>query len=110
VRHRGAQLDQFGGRVAMHGPVQLVLHGGEEVLAQLVPRVVVDAGGIDVGDLLVEQPLRGPDVADALQQFVEVVSAQRAPGLEALVVEGEAFGQQFRQACRSPLAKGCAPM
>jgi hypothetical protein len=33
--------------------MELVLHGGEEGLADLGVGVVVDAGGVDVGDLLV---------------------------------------------------------
>ena len=85
--------------------MQLVLHGGKEGLADRVGRVVVDAGGVDVRDLLVEQPLRGADVADALEQFVEVVSAQRAAFLEALVIQREAFDQQLGQARGGPLAK-----
>jgi len=53
--------------------VHLVLHGFEEIDADLQGGIVVDAGGIDVGDFLVEPPLRGTDVLDAAQQFFEVV-------------------------------------
>jgi len=52
--------------------VQLVLHRIEKHLGQLRVAVVVDAGGVDVGDLLVEEPFAGANVPYAGQQFVEM--------------------------------------
>jgi hypothetical protein len=42
------------------GPVQLILHGGKEVLGCRHVGVVVDAGSVDVSDLLIETALAGP--------------------------------------------------
>ena len=77
----GPLANDLGGGMPVGRPVHLVLHGLEEQLGQLGLRVVVDAGGVDVGDLLVEQPFAGADVADAGEQFVEVVGPERASAL-----------------------------
>ena len=53
--------------------MHLVLHRGKELLGHLGVRRVVHARGVDIEDLLVEAPFGGPDVADALQLFVEVI-------------------------------------
>ena len=83
--------------------MHLVLHGLEKLLRQFGVAVVVDAGGVDVGDLLVEEPLAGANVANAGQQFVEVVLPERAPRLDALIVQREALDQQFAEPGRGPL-------
>ena len=85
--------------------MHLVLHRLEKHLGQLRIAVVVDAGGVDVGDLLVEEPLAGANVPDARQQFVEIVLPQRPSGLDALVVEREPLDQQLAEPCRGPLAE-----
>lgn len=51
--------------VPVRGPVHFVLYGFEEFLRELIVAIVVDAGGIYIGDLLIEEPLAGADVADA---------------------------------------------
>src|ERR1035441_6011790 len=89
----------------MSGPVQLVLHRLEKYLGQFRVAVVVDAGGVDVGDLLVEEPLAGADVPDAGQQFVKIILPQRPSGLDALVVERKPLDQQLAKPCRGPLAE-----
>jgi len=86
----GALHDQLRGRSAVDRVVHLVLHRGEEVAGELHGRVVVDAGRVDVGDLLVEAPFTGPDLLDADEQFVEV-PVPALGLLEALVVEHEAL-------------------
>jgi hypothetical protein len=63
----GAVDDDLRRRLAVDGPVQLVLHGGEKALGGLGGDVVVDGGGVDVGDFLVELALAQADLADALQ-------------------------------------------
>ena len=50
-------MDDLGGGLSRNGPVQLVLHSLEEGDTSVGGWVVVDAGGVDVGDLLVETPL-----------------------------------------------------
>ena len=72
----GAVDDDLGCGPPVDGPVQLVLHGGEEALGGLRRHVVVDRRGVDVGDLLVELALRQPDLADALELLFEVPVAE----------------------------------
>jgi len=57
-------VNDFRGGFAGDGPVQLVLHGLEKVDTDLKGGVIIDAGGINIGDLLVKPPLRGSDVLD----------------------------------------------
>ena len=57
-----AGVDDLGGGVAGDRPVHFVLHGLEEPDALRLGGVVINAGGVDVGDLLVEAPLGGADV------------------------------------------------
>src|ERR1039457_4231361 len=57
----------------------------------------------DTEDLPPEHPLRGTDIADAGEQFVEVVAA--AGLLQAFVVHGEAFNQVLLQLGGRPLAE-----
>jgi hypothetical protein len=49
-----ALANDFGRSVAVRRPVHLVLHGLKEQLGQLGVGVIVDAGGVNVGDLLRE--------------------------------------------------------
>ena len=70
----GAGGDELGGGVAVDGVVELVLNGGEEALGGRGVLVVVDAGGVDVGDLLVEATFGQADLADLIKQALEVVS------------------------------------
>ncbi len=105
--------DHLGGGLAVDRVVHLVLHRGEELLRERVVLVVVDARGVDVGDLLVESPLAGADVLDAAGQLVEVVVADLRV-LQALVVQHEALDDVLLELVRGPLAEahgrpGCAP-
>src|SRR5690606_6904328 len=63
-----ARMNELGGGVTVHGPVHLVLYGGEELLRQLAVRLVVDTGCVDVEHLLVETPLGRADVANPLDR------------------------------------------
>ena len=69
----GAVPDDLGGGPAVNGPVELVLHGGEKGLADLGVGIVINAGGVDVGDLLVEKPLGGADVLNPPEQFLKII-------------------------------------
>jgi len=91
--------------VAVGGPVHFVLHCLEKELGQLGAGVVVDAGGVKIRDLLIEQALARPNVADAREQFVEIVGPDGAACLDAFIVQREPFDQQFAQAGRGPLTK-----
>jgi hypothetical protein len=83
----------------------LFLDGGEELAGGGMVAVVVDAGGEEVGDLLVEEAFAGADVADAFEQFIEVVGPEGPAGLDPLVVHREALGEQFGEPGGGPLAE-----
>ena len=86
----GAGVNDSGGCVVGNGPVHLVLHGLEKTEALFGGGVVVDAGGVNVCDLLVEAPLRCPGILDPAQQFIEVI--KRMIGiLQSLVIKHEAL-------------------
>ncbi len=87
----------------MRRPVPLVLNHREKFLRRLRPRIVVHTGGIDVEHLSPENAFRRTDVADAAQQFLEVIAAAGLP--EAFVVHGEAFDQVLLQLGSRPLAE-----
>ena len=66
-------------------------------------RIVVDAGRVNLQHLAPEHLLRRPDVADAGQQFLEVIPA---PGpLEPLVIQRKALDDVFPQPLRGPDAE-----
>ena len=93
-------------RLAGDRPVQLVLHRLEEGLRDLGVLVVVDAALlVDVGDLEVEAALAGADLADALEQLVEVVLAEARALLEPLVVQHESLDDELLQRLRRPDAE-----
>ncbi len=107
----GALVDNLGSGAAVGGEVDFVLDGGEELLGGLGVRGVVDAGGVDVEDFLVEAAFGGADVADAFEEFVEVVGLAFAGGIfEAFVVHDEALHQVFGEAGGGPLAELGAAM
>ena len=84
--------------------MHLVLHGLEEFDALRLRGVVVDAGGVDVRDLLIKPPLGSADILNPPEQFIEVV--ERAVGiLQAFVIEDEALHDEFAQLLRGPDAE-----
>jgi hypothetical protein len=100
--------DDLRGRMAMSGPVHRVLDDLKELPRHVGVGVVVDARGVNVRDLLIEQPLAGTDVSDAGEQFIEIGVAESPPCLDAFVVERETFDQKFRKPSSGPLAKRSA--
>lgn len=90
-------------RVLRHRVEHLVLHLGEEQGSRLGIVPVVDREREEVAHLLVEALLRRADVADALEQLVEVIPVGRI--LQALVVHDEALHEVFAQVRRGPLAE-----
>ena len=94
--------------MTVRGPVHLVLHDLEEELRTFGAAVVVDAGGVDVEHLLPEHPFGRPDVADAGEEFVEVIVAQSLPGFDAFVVERKALHKKLGQPGGRPLTERSA--
>jgi len=101
--------DDFGGGLAGDGEVELVLDDLEEFLSGFGPGVVINGELIDVLDLLIEALFRGPDVADALQEYIEIVRAQGFSLFKALVIHDKALDQVFAQMLGGPLAELGAP-
>ena len=95
----GTGVNNFRCGLAGDGPVHFVLHGLEEFDALRLRGVVVDAGGVDVGDRLIKPPFGSADILNPPQQFIEVV--ERAVGiLQAFVIEDEALHDEFAQLLR----------
>ena len=101
----GARGDEFGGGVAVDGVVELVLDGGEEPFGGGGVLVVVDAGGVDVGDLLVEATLGQADLADLVEQAFEVVLTEEGAVLHAPTVDDVAADGEVAQHAGGPLAE-----
>ena len=100
----GPPTDDLRRRHAGGGVVHLVLHGGEEDLGFLFALPVVAGQGEDLPDALVHARLAGADLADAGEQFVEVVG-QPVAALQPLVVQREPLDDVLAQAGRGPLAE-----
>jgi hypothetical protein len=99
-------IDDLRRRLTVNGPVQLVLHRGKEPLRRRSGDIVVNRGGVDVGDLLVELALAQPDFPDALQLFLEVFFAEdRAVVFQALVIHRVALDGERLDDAGGPFAE-----
>ncbi|OQB74549.1 MAG: hypothetical protein BWX90_00207 [bacterium ADurb.Bin132] len=85
--------------------MELVLHCGIKCFCYLGFWVVVYACCVDIGYFLVEEPLGGADVSDALEQFIKILVAKCAPGLDAFIIKSEPFDQKLGESCGGPLTK-----
>ena len=101
----GAIHDQFRRRLAVHGEVHLVLNRGKETLGGCCGRVVIQRGGVDVRDFLVELALGEPDFPDLFELALEELIRQVAPALEAFGIHGPALDGVVLDDLVSPLAK-----
>ena len=100
----GTLGDEFRRGLAGGGEVELVLDSLEEDLGLGIGGVVIGCEGEDVPHLQIDPFLAGADVADALQQFIEVIGdTERGRVLEPLVVHGEALAEVFLQPGHGPL-------
>jgi hypothetical protein len=91
------------------GEIQLVLHLGKKCLGGRRITIVIDAGGIDVGDLLVEATLREADFANLFQQALEIVFTQKHAVFHALFVQNIALDGKLAQNLGGPLTKLGSP-
>ena len=102
----GAFVDDFGCGVLGDGVVEPVLHVLVKGAHDGRVLVVVGADFLEhLADLHVEAFLAGADVADTLEQFVEVVLAERSPVLEHVVVQGEPLDDVFPEHAGGPDAE-----
>ena len=91
-----AGVDDLGCGLSGDGPMDLVLNGLEEQETEGLRGVIVDAGGVEVGDFLIEPGFGCADVLDAAGEFFEVVEG--LVGIfQAFVIKGEAFDDVFPQ-------------
>ena len=68
--------NHFSSRVAVNGPMQLVLNRSEKAFCGLSSHIIVDGRGIDIGDLLVKLALGKANFPDTLQLFLEILFRQ----------------------------------
>lgn len=101
----GPFADQLCRGMAVDGVMQFVLYFGEECLGSWCVLVVIHAGGVDVGDLLVEASLAEADLADFRQQPLEVVLAQEAAVFHALTIQHIPLDGELTQDAGRPLAE-----
>jgi len=73
-------MDYFGGSHARDGPLQFILYRPEKGLCIGEFIIVIAGRGVDVGNLLIEPPLRCTNIPNALEQFIEVVPAESCIG------------------------------
>ena len=69
----GALGDEFGGGLPGGGPVEFVLYDLEELLGLGGVGLVIGGEGEDVADPEIHPFLAGADVADAFEEFIEIV-------------------------------------
>ena len=105
LRVVGALHDELGGGVPVYGEVHLVLHRGIETLGGGGGSIIVDGGGVQVGDLLIELALAGTDLPDALQLFLKVFVGQIGALLEPFVVHDPAANGVLRCDLIDPFAE-----
>ncbi|EKD40795.1 MAG: hypothetical protein ACD_74C00161G0001 [uncultured bacterium] len=91
--------------MAVNGEVELVLDLGEEGLGGRGVLVIVHAGGVDVGDLLIKAPLAEADFPNLFQQALEIILAQKRAVLHALLVQHIALDGKLAQHPGGPLAE-----
>ena len=88
--------------------MQLVLYEGIEGLCRLTIFVVIVAALLeDIRDFLIGAAFTGANLPDALQQFVEVILAERTAVLHQLVIQHKALLDVLFERLRRPLAEAC---
>ena len=102
----GTGKDDLCRRLAVDGPMQLVLHGGEEPFCGGGSHIVVDGGRVNVGNFLVELPLAQADFPDALELFLEVFFAKDGAVIfQALVIHRIALDGEGLDDTSGPLTE-----
>lgn len=99
-----AGMDDFRRRLAGNGPVHFVLNGLEKLDADRLGGIVINAGGVNIRDLLVKPPLRGANVLNPPEELIKVIEGLIGV-FEALVIEDKAFDNEFAELLCGPDAE-----
>ena len=84
-------------------PVQLVLHICEKIPCRDGIPAVIDTRRVDIGNLLVEFPLRHPDFPDFFEQVLKVFFVKNLAVFQALFVENITLYREIAQNVGRPL-------
>ena len=82
--------------------MHLVLNGLEKVDADVKGRIIVHAGGVNIGDLPVKPLFRGADVLNSEEQFVKIVKGQ-VRVFQTFIVQDKALDNEFPDMPDGPL-------
>ena len=85
--------------------MQLVLNRGEQGLGSGGAAIVVQAGGVNIGALLLELALAEVDLPDFFQQTLKVILAQEGPVLHPGLVQHIPLDGELAQHPGRPLAE-----
>jgi len=85
--------------------MQLVLHLGKESLGGRGILVLVDAGGVDVGNFLIKPTFTEPDLPDLFRQTLKVILPKEGAVLHALLIQHIALDGKLPQNLGGPLAE-----
>ena len=97
-------MNQFGGRLAVNGVMDLVLHRSEKILGERMVGVVIHAGCVDIGNFLIKAPLAGADVLQTAGQLIEIIPAF-AGFFQAHIIQHKALDDVLLQLVIGPLAE-----
>lgn len=93
-------------RLPVNGVMQFVLHGCKKAFGRRGRCVVIQRGGVDVGDLLVELALRKSDFPDFFQLALkEFVRQDAAAAFEAIHIHRPTLNRVILHDSIGPLAK-----
>ena len=95
--------NDFRCRLAVDGPMHLVLYRSEETARSLRARLVVNTGGIDVEHLAPKFLFTASDVPNSFEKLVKI--AVSLAQLVALVIENKSLDKIVTQLSGSPPAK-----
>ena len=100
----GMSVDDFCGSLACNGIVEFILHHSVKCMSDFRIAVIVNTTlRKNISDLLPNAAFTGPDGADALQQFTEIVLAKgRLTLLQPLIIQCKTLCHVFFQDSRGP--------
>ena len=86
--------------------MKLILHPCEKQPCRFCLGIIVNTGGIDVGDLLVKPPFRKTNLTDAFQLFLKIILCQNGAAVfQPLVIHSKAFHGKFFNDAVCPLSE-----